>query len=165
MHSTGKYLNCTWFGIQINVIPKNGDMNHFSLPSRGATGEMAELSDMMYSMDFENFEEESLGDNSVEEYDYLELEILVDPMVKFGIPPAYDTQSQASVTTLSTAGAFVPQESPQVQNTNGTDTPPGTSEAADYDPGAMITVLTSSVTSPFDGTNPYKPNRITNNTY
>jgi hypothetical protein len=67
---------------------------------RGATGELAELSDMMYSMDFENLEDESLGDNSVEKFDDLELELLVDPTTKFGIPPAYDTQSQASFATL-----------------------------------------------------------------
>jgi hypothetical protein len=36
---------------------------------------------------FENLEDESLGDNSVEEYDDLELEILVDLTAKFGIPP------------------------------------------------------------------------------
>jgi hypothetical protein len=115
---------------------------------RGATGEMAELSDMMYSMDFENLEDESLGDNSVEEYDDLELEILVDPTVKFGIPPAYDTQSQASFATLSTAGASVTQESHQVQIPNDPDTPPGTSETSDDDLGVTITVPTSSVTNP-----------------
>jgi hypothetical protein len=115
---------------------------------RGATGEMAELSDLMYSMDFENLEDESLGDNSVEEYDDLGLEILVDPMVKFGIPPAYDMQSQASFDTLSTAGALMTQESHQVQNTDDPENPLGTSEAAVDDLEVTITVPTSSVASP-----------------
>jgi hypothetical protein len=111
---------------------------------RRVTGEMAELSDLMYLMDFENLEDESLGDNSVEEYYDLELEILVDPMVKFGIPSANDTQSQASFATLSMAGASATQESHQVQHTDNSDTPPGNSEAAVHDLAVMITVPISS---------------------
>jgi hypothetical protein len=94
-------------------------------------------------------EDESLGDNSVEKFDDLELELLVDPTTKFGIPPAYDTQSQALFATLSTAGASVTQESHQVQNTDDPYTPPGTPEAAPGDAlGVTITVPTSSVTHP-----------------
>jgi hypothetical protein len=110
---------------------------------QAATGELAELSDMMYLMDFENLEDESLGDNSVEKFDDLELELLVDPTTKFGIPPAYDTQSQASFATVSTAGASVSQDLHQVQNTDNPDTPaPGDAL------GVTITVPTSSVTHP-----------------
>jgi hypothetical protein len=73
----------------------------------------------------------------------------VDPTTKFGISPAYDTQSQALFATLSTAGGSVTQDSHQVQNTDDPDISPGNSEATPGDAlGVTITVPTSSVTHP-----------------
>jgi hypothetical protein len=140
-----EYLGNAYFDTQKKRIVDPVEEEAFDQYAiRGATG------DMMYLMDFENLEDESLGDNSVEKFDDLELEVLVDPTTKFGIPPAYDTQSQASFATLSTAGASVTQDLHQVQTTDDPeDTPHGTSENATGDAlGVTITVPTSSVTHP-----------------
>jgi hypothetical protein len=148
-----EYLGNAYFDTQEKRIVDPVEEEAFDQYAiRGATGELAELSDMMYSMDFENLEDESLGDNSVEKFDDLELELLVDPTKKFGIPPAYDTESQASFATLSTAGASVSQDSHPVQNTADPDTPPGTPGTPEAAPGdalrVTITVPTSSVAHP-----------------
>jgi hypothetical protein len=130
-----EYLGNTYFDTQKKRIVdpvEEGAFDQYAI--RGATGKLAELSDMMYLMDFENLEDESLGDNSVEKFDNLELELLVDPTTKSGIPPAYDTQSQASFATLSLAGASVTQDSHQVQNTDDPDTSPDSSNLICHSP-------------------------------
>ena len=130
---------------------------------RGESDGQGNLSNMMQTLAFENLDDESMNDEDVMDVVEFDLEFQVDPGRRFEALPVFDSLSQASFATMSTAGASMIGTEPPIpaapdpgmgntkpSNTQTSSVSPveNSSQATGEDANATSTLPATTLTTP-----------------
>ena len=104
-----------YFDAAINQIVEQATSEEANVYAvRGESDDQENLSEMMQTMAFENLDDESVNNEDAMDVVEFDLEFQVDPSRRFEALPAFDSLSQASFATMSTAGASMMDTEPPI---------------------------------------------------